>query len=71
MVDTTTWVTLNSTVMHATEDECAKALEHELQNQRRSQFALRIFCRFNRLRTIRERKTILERLKNGSGNNRL
>ena len=61
-IDATTWVTLNVTVMNATEQECVKALETEVKSQKRRQFALRILCRRNRLRAIRERKELLEKL---------
>jgi hypothetical protein len=67
-IDSTTWATLNYTIMGATEKECAETLEHELEHKRRNQFALRIFCRFNRLRTVRERHEIVKRLNDGTSN---
>jgi hypothetical protein len=54
--------------MKASEAECVEALDAELSTTKRPQFALRLFCRLNRLRTIRERNEIMEKLKDGNRN---
>lgn len=50
-----TWLTLNATLMKATEKEASALLEAERRGMRRRQYMLRIQSRVNRLRRARER----------------
>jgi len=56
-----TWATLNAHVKKLTESELSWLLQLELAGEARTQFIIRIYGRFNRLRTIRERKELLSR----------
>lgn len=56
----TSWGMLNTTLMKMTdEDAIWSLLETELRTARRAQFALRIYSRYNKIRSSRERYEIL------------
>ena len=54
-----TWESLNKVVRDANEDVCRVLLKTELEGRRRTQFALRIYSRMNRMRAVRERRDLL------------
>ena len=56
------WGALNEALRKATEQQCQQLLAAERKGKRRLQFLLRIYGRYNRLRTIRERKAIAKGL---------
>jgi hypothetical protein len=54
------WTALNTALRTATEDECAALLRQERKAGNRIQYLLRIHGRYNRLRSDRERREILQ-----------
>lgn len=54
-----TWATLNEHVQTLGEEELWDLLEKERKGEARTQFLIRIYGRYNKLRTIRERKELL------------
>lgn len=57
-----TWENLNSFVITAGENDCRELLRAELAGKRRSQFAMRIYSRLNRVRAARERGELRSKL---------
>ena len=53
------WVTLNSVVMDLEEAQVKALLDLEREGQRRPAFLLRLYGRYNTLRTRRERSELL------------
>lgn len=55
-----TWKSLNEELQkdEMTEEECLRLLNIERKGQRRLQFMLRLFGRYNKLRAERERREI-------------
>lgn len=55
-----TWNSLNTALQSddVDEDECLRLLKIERAGQRRLQFMLRLYGRYNKLRTERERREI-------------
>lgn len=49
------WVALNKGLMHITEDQIAMLLEHEKANRGRLRVMLRLYHRFSKLRSGREK----------------
>jgi hypothetical protein len=60
----TSWLELNEVVRAADEQTCLDLLDAEMKGKRRSQFALRIWSRFNRMRGLREKAELQKKLKN-------
>lgn len=59
-----TWKDINKWVITATEDQVKAALSHELGGSRvRKMYVLRLHSRMNKLRAARERKEILQQVK--------
>jgi hypothetical protein len=54
------WQTLNESVMKLNEEQLEALLEEEKRGQQRVQFLLRLYGRFNKLRSIRERSSFLK-----------
>lgn len=54
------WLELNKYLKTATEQQCSALLDEELCGKSRLQFILRIYGRFNSLRTRRERRELAE-----------
>lgn len=52
------WLTLNIVLRTAKESQCAILLKFEQQGKRRLNYMLRIYGRYNRLRSERERKEL-------------
>lgn len=52
------WAALNHGLPELTEKDCLELLSFERENKRRVQFMLRIYGRYNRLRTHREREEL-------------
>lgn len=57
-----TWDSLNKVIRGASEEDCMSLMKQELDGQRRPQFVLRIFSRFNRVRAARERAELSRKL---------
>lgn len=53
------WATLNARIHECSEEECADLLARERLGKRRATFLLRLYGRFNTLRTTRERQELL------------
>lgn len=53
------WGTLNKEMQKITEEGCAELLKREKKGRRRLSFLLRIYGRFNKLRTQRERNELV------------
>lgn len=53
------WDTLNSYVQELTEEELKELLLEEKKGQKRLAFLIRIYGRYNKLRTIRERNELI------------
>lgn len=53
------WQALNAHVQTMDEQELQKLLKKEQMNKNRMQFLIRIYGRYNKLRTIRERKELI------------
>lgn len=53
------WATLNNHVQTLDEATLTALLKQERKGQRRTQFLIRIYGRYNKLRTIRERNELL------------
>lgn len=53
------WQALNEGIKELTEEQVEKLLTQERNGLRRTQFLLRLYGRYNTLRTVRERKEIL------------
>ena len=55
-----TWKSLNEALQsdETGEEECLRLLQVERKNQRRLQFMLRLYGRYNKLRTERERREL-------------
>lgn len=58
-----TWTGLNDYLRSASETQCAELLEKEDKGKRRVQFLLRIYGRYNRIRSDRERRALLQQKK--------
>jgi hypothetical protein len=58
----TSWLELNEVIRVADEKTCQTLLEAELKGKRRTQFALRIWSRFNRVRGAREKAELAKQL---------
>lgn len=56
-----TWATLNRYVQGLDEQTLQALLKKEQKGEARTQFLIRIYGRYNKLRTIRERKEILSK----------
>ena len=54
-----TWKSLNDGIQDLEEEQVKALLEYERDNLKRIQFLLRIYGRYNTLRTIRERKELV------------
>lgn len=54
------WALLNQKLVTATEKECKELLQREKKGERRISFLLRIYGRWNKLRTTRERNEIMK-----------
>lgn len=52
------WRDINKKIMEMNEEELKKLLETEQQNKKRIQYLLRIYGRYNTLRTERERNEL-------------
>ena len=52
------WLQLNQVVMMLRETEVAELLEHERANKARLRVLLRLYNRFSKLRSIREKKEL-------------
>jgi hypothetical protein len=52
------WVRLNADLSSLPQEAVMQIMEAEAKGQRRVSFLLRLHSRFNRLRAIRERRTI-------------
>lgn len=59
MADTYTWDELNAKLRTVDEKECERLLRAERAGKARTQYLLRIYGRFNVLRTERERREML------------
>lgn len=53
------WQALNDGIRSLSEDHVKQLLELEKSGQRRTQFLLRLYGRYNTLRTVRERKELM------------
>ena len=53
------WHTLNSYIQHLDEEKIVELLEQEKKSGQRPAFLLRLYGRFNKLRTTRERQQLL------------
>lgn len=53
------WKALNTRIKTISEEECEQLLTLERQGEARPQFILRIYGRYNTLRTLRERKELM------------
>lgn len=53
------WKTLNDNIKQLSEEEIEQLLKLERKGERRTQFLLRLYGRYNTLRCVRERKEIL------------
>jgi hypothetical protein len=58
-----TWETLNEYIVDASEKNCNELLTAELEGKARQMFVLRIHSRMNRMRALRERIELKERIK--------
>lgn len=56
-----TWDTLNKAVLKLNEEELKELLKKEQKGEARTQFLNRIYGRYIKLRTIRERKELLSK----------
>lgn len=54
------WEALNTWLRSAKEEQCRQLLHVEKSSKRRSAFLLRIFGKYNRLRTERERRELMQ-----------
>ena len=54
-----TWETLNAKIKQLSEEEVEQLLKLERTGQRRTQFLLRLYGRYNTLRTVRERRELM------------
>lgn len=54
------WVTLNDNIMDKTEEECFKLLTRAKKEKKGVSFLLRIYGRYNVLRTLRERSELVK-----------
>lgn len=54
------WATLNAVLQDLSEKECEELLTNERNGQRRLQFLLRLYGRYNKLRSQRERNTLIK-----------
>ena len=52
------WLVLNAELRVADEERCRKLLLHEKETKRRLNYMLRIYGRYNRLRSDRERREL-------------
>lgn len=59
----TSWLELNEVMRGADERTCQDLLQAELNGKRRSQFVLRIWSRYNRMRGLREKAELQRQLK--------
>jgi hypothetical protein len=57
-----TWLTLNDFIVSATESECSKLLQFELNHQNRLRMVMRIHSRGNKVRAHRERQLYKEKI---------
>lgn len=53
------WANLNNMIMTMTEQELKVLLAAEKDGQNRTQFLLRLYGRYNTLRTVRERRELV------------
>lgn len=53
------WAVLNENVQNLDEETLSELIEKEKHGEARPQFLIRLYGRYNKLRTIRERKEIL------------
>ena len=53
------WAVLNTHLTKLSEKECAELLKREKKGKKRFNFLLRIYGRYNRLRTVRERAELM------------
>lgn len=53
------WKSLNDNIKDLDEDQVKELLDKEREGKKRTQFLLRLYGRYNTLRTIRERKELL------------
>ncbi len=56
-----TWLELQESLKVATEEDCQTLLKQEKKGRQRVQYLLRIYGRFNVLRTERERSELLQK----------
>jgi len=54
-----TWASLNAHVQTLDEAKLKSLLKQELRGEKRTQFLIRLYGRYNKLRTIRERREML------------
>lgn len=53
------WAILNDNIKRLPENEVKKLLDKERKGLKRTQFLLRLYGRYNTLRTLRERKELM------------
>lgn len=53
------WSVLNENVQNLDEETLWKLLQRERKGEKRTQFLIRLYGRYNKLRTVRERKELL------------
>lgn len=53
------WATLNDNIKKLTEQQVKDLLDVERKGEKRTQFLLRLYGRYNTLRTVRERKELM------------
>ena len=59
MEDIKSWAALNAWIMTTeSEEQVAEALEHVFTNRGRGEFLKRLWSRYNRLRTLREKREL-------------
>lgn len=54
-----TWEVLNNNIKNKTEEELKALLNVERKGKKRTQFLLRIYGRYNTMRTVRERRELM------------
>lgn len=57
------WTQLNLVIMQLTEKEVSELLEHERNTRGRLRVMLRIYNRFSKLRSLREKKELVKDVK--------
>jgi hypothetical protein len=57
------WVSLGQVIKNVSEEQCQSMLDHEVENEKRESFVIRIHQKLSALRTTREREELIESIK--------